>query len=509
MWPVREIALIAAGAISGFGVAWLMARYRFSQRYATLMITYKTETASLSKMLEGKTSETKMLYSRLEMIRSEHASLGDRFFKLSNDHCVALSKLEDMKSDKAELAALKMKNSRLAETIGALEKDQAKLETIIEKERSMAEEKVGWMEDSRNTMKETYRALSAHALKENNRSFLDLAQTAFSKYLAAAQTDFDFRNQAVKDILQPVSDALKRYDSEIRNMEREREKAYGSLSQQVNMLNDTQLSLKEETAKLAKALNEPHVRGRWGEITLKRVVELAGMTNRCDFFEQPSIQTKTGAVRPDMRVLLPGGRQIIIDAKVPLSAYLKAMEAKEEKERDRFLADHANQVKAHINQLGQKAYWTQFTPTPDFVILFIPGENFFSAALAKQPALIETGVRKGVILATPTTLISLLRTIAFAWRQETVAQNTLAISELGNELYTRLHSMVTHINNLGQHIERCSATYNQVIGSLESRVLIPARKFKDLGLSLKQGKNIPSLRPVEASVRTTRSQSKR
>ena len=471
------------------------------------MIEHKTEAASLSELLSQKSTETEMLYARLEMIKKEHASLRDKFFVLSNEHCVVASKLDDMKGPMEELSALKTKNDQLRTTIQSLEKRQIQLETILEKDRLAANEKISWIEDSRNTMKDAYKSLSAHALRENNRSFLDLAQTAFSKYLSAAQTDFDHRSRAVKDILKPVADALNRYDNEIRKMERAREKAYGSLSQQVNMLSNTQVSLKAETAKLARALNEPNVRGRWGEITLKRVVELAGMTNRCDFFEQPSAQTKTGVIRPDMRILLPGKRQIIIDAKVPLFAYLKAMDAKKERERNRLMAAHAKQVRTHIGKLAQKAYWTQFDPTPDFVVLFIPGENFFSAALAQNPSLIEEGVQKNVILATPTTLISLLRTIALAWRQDTMAENTQAICALGNELYARLHSVAKHINNLGRNIERCTLTYNQVVGSLERRALVPARKLKDLGLSLKQDTNIPAVPPVEEVVRPTESRS--
>ncbi|MCJ7617399.1 MAG: DNA recombination protein RmuC, partial [Desulfobacterales bacterium] len=280
-----------------------------------------------------------------------------------------------------------------------------------------------------------------------------------------------------------------------------REKAYGGLSQQVHSLVETQQILQKETGKLVKALRVPHVRGRWGEITLKRVAELSGMQNRCDFFEQQSAADDNGTMRPDMIVYLPGNRQIVVDAKVSLSSYLEALEAETEEERESFMAQHAKHIQTHMHQLAQKAYWKQFSPTPEFVVLFIPGENFFSAALVKNPQLIEEGVNKGVILATPTTLISLLKTVSFAWRQENVSENAKAISELGRELYIRLNSMAKHINKLGRDIERCTITYNDTIGSFESRVLTSARKFKELGISLPGDKDIVGIGPAKEKAR--------
>jgi DNA recombination protein RmuC len=362
------------------------------------------------------------------------------------------------------------------------------------RERDQAMGKLAMIEEARVNMADAYRALSAQALRENNQIFLDLAKTSFSKYVETARGDLDLRAQRVGEMIQPVTEALKRYDQQVQAMERSREKAYGGLSEQVQSLAQTQLALQKETGKLVKALRLPHVRGRWGEMTLKRVAELAGMQDRCDFFEQPATQTSDGLMRPDMVVMLPGGRKIVVDAKVPIAAYLDSLEADTDAERAGHLAAHVRQLQAHIASLSQKAYWRQFSPTPEFVVLFIPGENFFSAALHQNPRLIEEGIDRGIVMATPTTLITLLKTVAFAWSQEIRAENARTISELGRELYERIASMAGHLNKLGKDIERCSITYNQVIGTMERRVLASARKFSELGIT---GKVAPEQLRIE------------
>jgi DNA recombination protein RmuC len=268
----------------------------------------------------------------------------------------------------------------------------------------------------------------------------------------------------------------------------------------VSLLN-AQTELQKETGRLVKAMRVPHVRGRWGEITLRRAAELSGMVKHCDFFEQPTTVSDNGLSRPDMMVLLPGDRKVIIDAKVPILAYLDALEAETDEKRDKLLMDHAGHVQNHMRQLAQKSYWYQFEPTPEFVVMFIPGENFFSAALAQNPDLIEFGVQRGVIPATPTTLITLLKTISFAWRQEMAAENTKIISALGKELYERLNTLAKHVNRLGRDIDRCAQTYNQVLGSFEKRVFSAARKFSDLGVTLKEDKELLMIEPVETKAR--------
>jgi DNA recombination protein RmuC len=285
-------------------------------------------------------------------------------------------------------------------------------------------------------------------------------------------------------------------------MENIRQKAYGELSQQVVSLAQTQNELQRETGKLVNALRMPHVRGRWGEITLRRVVELSGMQNRCDFFEQQTTQAADSMARPDMIICLPGDRKIVVDSKVPITAYLDAVSAGTREQTDDMLERHAKHVQAHVNNLAKKEYWTQFTPTPEFVVLFMPGENFFSAALTQTPGLIEDAANKGVILATPTTLISLLKAVAYGWKQEAAAENAKAVAQLGNELYNRLSSVADHINSLGRDLNKCIESFNKAVGSLEHRVLPAARKFQEMGVVVKGGKTITELAPLDKKTRT-------
>jgi DNA recombination protein RmuC len=429
------------------------------------------------------------------------SKFSNEFLEISKEHSSALSRLEQMEDLKKALEGRTQEINLLNLTITDLKEHNAKLETILDKERLAVNEKIEMLEDIRNNMIDAYKAISASALRENNQTFLDLAGTTLSKYIESAKNDFNLQSKEVKNIVIPVKDALDRYDLHIQAMERSREKAYGGLSQQVHSLVETQQTLQKETGNLVKALRVPHVRGRWGEVTLKRVAELAGMQNRCDFFEQQSAYDENGIIRPDMVVYLPGNRQIVVDAKAPLSAYLEALEAESEEEREILIATHSKHIQSHMHKLAQKGYWKQFSPTPEFVVLFIPGENFFSAALVKNPQLIEESVNKGVILATPTTLITLLKTVSFAWRQENVSENAKAISELGRKLYNRLNLMANHFDKLGRDIERCTGTYNQAIGSFERRVLTSARRFKDLGISLPGDKDIVRIEPSEKKAR--------
>lgn len=311
-------------------------------------------------------------------------------------------------------------------------------------------------------------------------------------FFSRARLNFRYYKSLVEDrseiaslIVQPLKDTLDRYDRNIQEMERSRQSAYGGLSEQIRSLIDTQAVLHQETGNLAKALRVPHVRGRWGEMTLKRVAEISGMADHCDFVEQNSVTAEEGLLRPDMIITLSGSRRIVIDAKVPLAAYLESLEAETDGDRRRLLEIHARQVQAHIQKLAAKSYWAQFQPSPEFVVLFIPGENFFSAALSRALDLIEYGAAKGVILATPTTLISLLKTIAFGWRQEAGEANAREIHRMGCALYERLCIMAGHFHHLGKDIDRCVATYNQLVGSYEKRVLPACRRFADLGVSAK------------------------
>lgn len=312
---------------------------------------------------------------------------------------------------------------------------------------------------------------------------MELANQYFSSYVREARKDFDIKGGQVLDTIEPVKKTLDRYETHLAVMEKDRENAYGAITEKLLEIGKTQSLLHLETGNLVKALRVPHVRGRWGEMTLKRVAQLAGMSEYCDFSEQMTHGSGKGSVRPDMVVTLPGNRKIIIDAKVPLMAYLDALEARDEAEQKERMKDHGRQVMQHILNLSSKAYMEQFSPTPEFVVLFIPGENFFSAALNSRPDLIEKGVEKGVILATPTTLIALLKAVAYSWKQKKSYENAEEIRRLGVALFKRLCTMTDHMNRLGKDIEKTAATYNRTVGAMETRVMATARKLQDLDIS--------------------------
>jgi DNA recombination protein RmuC len=398
-----------------------------------------------------------------------------------------------------ELEAGRADLERLQKAHTELVAGKARLESDLASERRNNAEKIELVTRASEDLRNAFKAMASDALKSNNSSFLVIAEETLKRFQSQAKGDLDARQKAVADLVAPVRDSLNKVDAQIQQMEVARGDAYGELRAQVQSLITTQKELQSETGNLVRALRTPNVRGRWGEIQLRRVVEIAGMLSYCDFTEQESVTTETGRLRPDLVVKLPGGKNVVVDAKTPLQAFLDAFETNDEETRRTCLANHARQVRDHMKTLAGKNYWEQFDPTPEFVVMFLPGETFFSAALEQDSSLIEQGVLSRVIPASPTTLIALLKAVNYGWNQEKLARNAKQISELGKELHDRLRLLAGHITQVGTGLDRAVESYNKAVGSLESRVLVSARKFAELGASVAD--DIPELAPIETTAR--------
>ncbi|MEJ2107775.1 MAG: DNA recombination protein RmuC [Acidiferrobacteraceae bacterium] len=368
----------------------------------------------------------------------------------------------------------------------------AALQTRLELERESAETKVSELES-------TFRGLSTRALHENNQAFIQLAEQTLRRLHTEAKGDLEQKEKAVEALVKPIREALDKTETQIRNIEKDRKEAYGSLRQYLDTMVRTQEMLQGETRNLVQALRRPEVRGQWGELTLKRLAELAGMVQHCDFSEQ--VTSSDGNLRPDMVIRMPDRREIVVDAKTPLDAYLSAVEARDDAERKRFLEQHAANVRKRVRELASKGYWNQFPNAPDFVVLFIPGDQFLSAALDEDRQLLEDALQQQIVLTTPTSLVALLRAIAYGWRQEALAANADKVREIGNELYQRLTTFAEHLTRVGKGLDTAVTNYNKAIGSFDTKVVPGARKFTELGLST--GKKLEIPEAVETGLRQT------
>jgi DNA recombination protein RmuC len=372
----------------------------------------------------------------------------------------------------------------------------ARLQTELEKDRALHAERLRTYQEAEASLRDAFQALSADALKSNTQQFLALAESRLHAARVQATADMDGRRKAIEDLLAPMAKTLEQVDREIREAERRRTETGARLMERIASLDTAGQSLRDETRRLTDALKRPGVRGRWGELQLKRVVELAGMVEHCHFSEQEMIVCEQGRVRPDLVVHLPGGKHVVVDAKVPLDAYLRALEAPDEDTRQKLLADHCRQVRTHISQLASKSYFEKVASTPEFTVMFLPGEMFFSAALEQDPTLIEFGVERKVIPASPTTLIALLRAVAYGWQQDAMEDNARQISELGKSLYEAVRLLGNRFETLGGRLKSSLDAYNEAVGSLEGNVLVEARKLKELHAS-NGSEDIKPLEPID------------
>jgi DNA recombination protein RmuC len=396
---------------------------------------------------------------------------------------------------------LKKQNDALQQDLRTLQKrieEEQKLRATAEKDaesqRANLAEQRRLLDDAQIKLREAFQSLAGEALKSSSNQFIELAKSKFDSLQKEAEGDLDQRKIAIQAMVDPLQTALKDLRSEVSRVESARQEAYGSLRSEVQLLATTNRELREETGSLVNSLKQPQVKGKWGELTLRRVVELAGMSPHCDFQEQQSVDTEEGRLRPDLIVYLPGGTQIVVDVKVPLHAFFKAVSAQTDAEYREAMVQHAALVRDHIKGLSSKEYWKQFEPTPEFVVLFVPGESFFSAALEQDRTLIEDAIDKRVVLASPTTLIALLRAIAYGWKQQLVAENAERIKDLGSELYDRVVKFAEHLSEIAKGLERASKAYNNAVASFDSRLIPSARKFREMGVG---SADVPQIEPVE------------
>ena len=397
---------------------------------------------------------------------------------------------------------LEEENAALRSRLEGAEKTNAALEAARDSERKNHEARVQELTRMGAELERKFAGLAAEALGKNSESFLKLVSERFEKHSESAKDDLEKRRTAIETLVKPIGESLSKFEHKVGEIEKAREGAYRAITEQVKSLAEGQTGLRTETSRLVQALRRPQTRGRWGEYQLRNVLEMAGMTEHVDFVEQPTIAGDEGRLRPDVIIRVPGGKSIIIDAKTPLDAYLNAVEASDEETRKRLMADHARQVRDHVRALASREYWKSLPETPEFVVMFVPGEPFFAAAIESDPALFESAARQRILISTPTTLIALVKTIAYGWQQEKLAENAQAVAVQGRDLYDRIKVFGGHMGDLGKALRQTVDRYNKSVGSLESRVLPAARKFESLGVA-PASSSIPPLDPVELDTRET------
>lgn len=388
--------------------------------------------------------------------------------------------------------------------IRQLEKTNTELSLRVELEQENRSELDEVLKQTREQLANTFNQLSNEALTRNNNSFLKLAEENLKRFQSEAKAELNTKEQAIQQLVKPINDALQQTTKQIHEIEKERKEAYGSLRNTIDQMTKSQQQLQNETQNLVQALRRPEVRGQWGEMTLRRLAELSGMVAHCDFFEQTHTATETGSIRPDMVVRLPENREIIVDAKTPLDAYLSAIQAKDDATRQKELKRHAQIIRGRIRELASKNYWAEFSQSPEFVVLFIPGEQFLSAALEVDPTLLEDSMSQNIILATPTNFIALLRAVSYGWKQQALAENAENIRELGETLYKRLATFSSHLDKLGKSLNSSVTHFNSAVGSLEKNVMPSGRKFLEMGIRAKT--EVSDLQPIEKQVREVQDQ---